>query len=258
MARIATGIATTAALATLVALVAPSSVNAEGPRVHTRVENGIRIVELPDYDEPESDTVRDDDAGSTDDDLADASLRPTIVARAGLAFGGEASAEILGTRLRSDMHTSLWLGAEFSYPLLPYVTLGGEVRSIWWQTDGDDDSGVGHHWLLDVDPFVKAAYPIRAGSSWGRVYARVPVGLTLSRLNSDIDSVNRVSTSAGLGWNLGVYAGVEWFFGRLGIGGELGYLYHAISNPVEGGGRHADLDTTFGQFGFQLHVAMAL
>lgn len=94
-----------------------------------------------------------------------------------------------------------------------YVSIGGEMRFLWWKPSFQSDRNF--FWDIVLKPRGRYAF----GNIPLELYGALPIGLTVPGLANDIEGK--------IGWNIGLVGGANYFFTEhMGINAEVGWLFH--------------------------------
>jgi len=149
--------------------------------------------------------------------------RPRLGAHMSLGGGGDI--EFSGTGFTADADPTIGLGANFFYPLLTYVSVGGQFDLLWVKADGM--SG-GRSTLMDFMAVVEGRYPFRVADHDAEAYFQMPVGLSV--LFPDDPNLDN---GAGFALSL-LFGGRIWVTDNLGIYTNLGWGIHHTHNDIRG------------------------
>lgn len=175
--------------------------------------------------------AQDQESGAIDVDLP-ARQRPSSSAprtqyRAGQpgplrAYGGfnlAVGGEMKGGNAGVDLDPTVGLQGGADFVVMDYFSIGGEMRFLWFKTDGADDRSF--LWDLSVKPRGRFAFdnlPLE-------VYGALPFGLTVPGISGDLEGK--------VGFNIGLVGGANWWFTEnMGVNAEMGWVFHKFS--IEG------------------------
>ena len=159
-----------------------------------------------------------------------------------IAFRGRPS-------VSAPMHASAAFGLQYEYPIHRYILVGGLLGFGTWNNSFLNDSRIERSWFVDVDVVARARYPLMDGKI--ELYVSLPLGLSVSPLDDKLGDLTGTDWSTGIGWNIGLHAGVQWYFYRfLGAFFEFGWTYRGF------GGRTTErLGGLTGEYDWGTHQA---
>jgi hypothetical protein len=183
-----------------------------------------------------------------------------------LSFASQASAQQGGAKLRlgagmvvdfagewetpgrdPDLEATIGMRFHLDYDLAKYVSLGGFVRTTWWEAEGPWED---RSFLFDIGPRIAGHYDWRDF----RFYVAAMPGLTISAVDDDyyFDIDN-----PGVGFNMSIAPGAEyWFTGSFGVYSELfGWIGHYFDHDSERG--PGDYDFNLNQVAFNFGIVFA-
>lgn len=169
-----------------------------------------------------------------------------IGAAFGFGFGGEADFSGDVNFADDDMLVTYAFTGLGVYRIHKYFAVGGLTRLTIWNTDNADDADIGSSLGWDIDVLPRGQFPINDRIE---LYAEMPIGLTVDFANDEWGDSFGADVDTGIGWNIGILTGAIFHFGRFGVFGELGWIYHSFSHELSPG--NVDVDISFGQFALQ-------
>ncbi len=146
--------------------------------------------------------------------------RPRLGVHMSLGAGGEV--ELDGTGLSSDADPSLGFGLRFLYPLLTYISVGGQVEVLYARAEGMPERDP----LLDLQAVLEGRYPFRVGEYDIEAYIEMPVGLTIL-----FPSDSALDNGTGLAISI-LFGGRIWLTDRIGLYTDIGWGMHHTHNDV--------------------------
>jgi hypothetical protein len=147
-----------------------------------------------------------------------------------LAVGGDLQTDggPFGFNGSASLDPTVGLQGGVDYVLHDYFSIGGEMRFLWFKTDGLGDRNF--LWDLDVKPRGRYAFnniPLE-------VYGALPLGLTVSGFDGEAEGK--------AGFNIGLLAGANyWFTEHIAVNAEIGWVFHKFGVDATGIGRSVDL-----------------
>lgn len=175
--------------------------------------------------------------------------------------GSALSSESTGSRSR----VSYGVAAQYTLPALRHFAIGAALGYLSWRGARGNDIGA-RNWLLDLAALPEGRWKV--GESV-LLYATLPVGLTMDVLNEVVyglgDGDGDDTRNPGFGFLVGGLLGARFqVMDRLGLFGELGYVYRSVSHELPaitfaGGLRMAvreDVTVAFGQLTLSLGACL--
>lgn len=138
------------------------------------------------------------------------------------------------------------VGARVEFPIMDYVSLGGQVELLSYEIDGAGfDREISGHF----DLWAKGRYVFELSSDLDlEAYAGIPIGFSVVSIQNSPGLEHQDNY---LGWNMGLLMGGQLFFSeRFGAMLEMGWRHINAHNQIAGGG--ADLKTKVNQFALNL------
>jgi hypothetical protein len=170
----------------------------------------------------------------TYDPWLDHTMRPRIALRGILGGGG--SARIDRVDGRSDLRASYGGAVELEVPVLPILSLGGELAILGWRSEMDQFD-VRRNVLTSLAVVPRLRLPFEGVNAHGALYVAVPVGLSLNVMDDSYGGpvgAEDGSFRTGVGYNIGGRVGSQLFFSpRVGVTAELEYRYHAFWHSLD-------------------------
>ena len=134
-----------------------------------------------------------------------------------------------------------------------YFALGPSVSFLFWNVEFFDDNDIKPSMFIDFDVSLRVLYPLVNDKL--EIYARVPVGLTLSVLNSDFEDYG-LDADPGVGANFSFVVGVLYnVWSQLDIFLEMGAVYHWVKNDGKFRGAKGDAELSGAQMAFNFGAA---
>jgi Outer membrane protein beta-barrel domain len=145
-------------------------------------------------------------------------------------FAGQVDPD--GPRNNDDARLTPGLRFHLDYELAKHFSLGGFAKFSFWR--GDDFFEDRSMWF-DLGPRIKGHFDWRDF----RFYGTMMVGLTISKLNNDLDAWD----NPGFGANVAIGPGVEWWFDRrFAVFSEIfGWSGHFFNHDTDGLGGNLDI-----------------
>lgn len=158
-------------------------------------------------------------------------------------------------RVDDDLDGTAGLGISFEAPFHEYVTAGGIVAVLSWNSDNRGDNNIDRYTMLDLDGFIKVRLPTHINNMGFEPYVMLPLGLSANfNGNDDPDEVD-----TGIGWNTALMLGATLFVGNsIGLNAELGYAIHNVTHEINVNGTNQDFDLSVSQPAFNLGIVIAL
>lgn len=197
-----------------------------------------------------------------------ADMRNRFGAKIMFGLGGEVETEAdfavnapiigpIGARgsVDDDMEATAGIGLTFEAPFHKYLTAGGMLAVLSWNSEARDDNNIDRYTMLDLDGFIKVRIPLSIDAMTFEPYLMLPLGLSFNFPGEDdADEVN-----TGVGWNSGLLLGAILFVSdSIGLNAELGYTVHYVNHEIDLAGPDRDFDLSIGQGAFNLGIVVAL
>jgi hypothetical protein len=161
-------------------------------------------------------------------------MRPRIALRPMIGVAG--TARLDRVEGRSDLNASYGGAIELEVPVLPILSLGGEVAVMAWRSDVDQLS-VNRNILTSISLVPRLRLPFEGARAHGALYLAVPVGLSINAMDETYGEhldIGDGSFRIGVGYNIAGRVGAQLFFSpRVGITTEIEYRYHAFWHSLD-------------------------
>lgn len=175
----------------------------------------------------------------------DTDMKMRVNAFLRLGFGGNFKGSKALTNQSFKASASVGVTGRFEYPILKYLTTGGEL-SIW--SAKADLPGAKRKMAFDVGANIKGRYPFSIKKYRLEVYVLMPIGFSLSTAQVGVDK-------NGAGYYLGFFPGMMmWVTNKIGVMFELGWSRSGWK--YKGGGLEAGI--ALDQAAMNLGVTIAL
>lgn len=184
------------------------------------------------------------------------SAPPTLAGpiRAGLkidiGLAGEGDVEVRGGGLVYRDSDDLLPSAGFSlfgeYEVLEYLSVGGFLGFLWWETDEMAAYDIDHNLAVDLGLSARGQYRFLDGDLM--VFLLFRFGLAISDLSNEYEDALGYAVGTGVGANVGLVAGASYrIWESLHLVGELGWQYHLFAHGTEFLGTSVELELSGSQ-----------